>query len=43
MADRMAGEWLAWDAESLRFPDHPAADTLLRRQYREGWQVDGLG
>ncbi len=34
---------LAWDAAAMRFPQHPAADALLRRTYREGWRVGGLG
>ena len=43
MADRFAGEWLEWDRERLRFPKHPAANALVRRAYRDGWQVPGLG
>ncbi|HEX5104190.1 MAG TPA: Gfo/Idh/MocA family oxidoreductase [Pirellulaceae bacterium] len=42
MADRVAGEWLEWDAKALKFSD-PRASELVRREYRDGWQVDGLG
>jgi hypothetical protein len=28
---------LEWDPETLRAPDCPEADELLRREYREGW------
>jgi len=30
---------LYWDAENLRFPNHPEADQYLHRQYREGWSL----
>jgi predicted dehydrogenase len=42
MADRASGEWLEWDAKALRFND-PRASRLVRRDYREGWNVEGLG
>lgn len=43
MADRHAGEWLDWDRTALRFKNHPAATALVRRTYRDGWRVPGLG
>jgi predicted dehydrogenase len=43
MADRFAGEWLEWDRKTLRFTNHPGASALVRRAYRDGWQVPGLG
>ncbi len=33
------GEKLAWDAKNLRAPNCPAADDLIRKEYREGWEV----
>lgn len=42
MADRVAGDWLAWDAKGLRFSTDEAT-RLVRRDYRAGWQVAGLG
>lgn len=39
VAIRLPGEVLHWDAQKLRFPNHPAADRLLRRTYRKGWEV----
>lgn len=42
MADRVAGEWLAWDAKGLKF-DNAKANALVRREYRDGWKVPGLG
>jgi predicted dehydrogenase len=42
MADRVAGEWLEWDAKALKFTDQ-RANKLVRRNYREGWKVAGLG
>jgi hypothetical protein len=43
MADRHAGEWLEWDAGGLKFTNHAKATSLVRRDYREGWKVAGLG
>lgn len=43
MADRVAGQWLEWDRQSLTFTNSAAAQKLVRRDYREGWKVEGLG
>jgi predicted dehydrogenase len=43
MADRFAGEWLAWDRKALKFTNHKKATALVRRAYRDGWKVPGLG
>lgn len=31
-----------WDSENLQARGVPAADALIRREYRDGWEVDGL-
>jgi predicted dehydrogenase len=43
VALRFPGEELAWSARRLRFPGRPEADRLLRRRYRDGWGMRGLG
>jgi predicted dehydrogenase len=43
MADRFAGQWLEWESASQRFTNSPAATALVRREYRQGWEVAGLG
>jgi predicted dehydrogenase len=43
MADRVAGEWLEWDREALKFTNSDKANALVRRAYRDGWSVPGLG
>jgi predicted dehydrogenase len=43
MADRVPGEWLEWDRAALKFKNHSKANALLRRSYRDGWKVAGLG
>lgn len=43
LADRFPGEWLEWDREALSFKNYARATALVRRQYRAGWQVPGLG
>lgn len=30
---------LQWDAENLRFTNNPAANALLTKSYRQGWEV----
>ncbi|HPD46178.1 MAG TPA: Gfo/Idh/MocA family oxidoreductase [Anaerohalosphaeraceae bacterium] len=41
IAVRTPGE-LRWDADALRFTNSTAADRLIRRRYRKGWEVAGL-
>jgi hypothetical protein len=43
MADRHAEQWLEWDAAKLEFSNSPEATKLVRRTYRTGWNVPGLG
>jgi predicted dehydrogenase len=43
MADRVAGEWLDWDAKQAKFTNNAKANSLVRREYRKGWQIEGLG
>jgi predicted dehydrogenase len=31
--------WLKWDAANLRFTSHEAANALLTKTYRSGWEV----
>lgn len=42
-ADRFAEEWLEWDPRGLKFKHHPKATALVKRAYRDGWKVPGLG
>lgn len=43
MADRFAGEWLEWERVSQEFTGNTQATALVRRVYRDGWKVAGLG
>lgn len=43
MADRFPGQWLEWDRASQTFTGKPEATALVKRAYREGWKVEGLG
>jgi hypothetical protein len=43
MADRFAGEWLEWDAAKQVFTNSSEATQLVKRAYRDGWKVEGLG
>ena len=43
VANRFPGKKLEWDAENLKVTNTPAANKLLRRDYREGFEVERLG
>ena len=42
VAVRTPGEVLQWDAEKLAITNNAAAHKLLRRDFRDGWGVDGF-
>jgi hypothetical protein len=42
VALRCPDELLLWDNAAAKFTNHEAADGFLRRQYRKGWEVEGL-
>ena len=41
--NRFPKEKLLWDARACRFTNKPEATPHLRRTYRDGWHVEGLG
>jgi hypothetical protein len=43
VAIRTPGVKLDWDAPVLKITNSSAADALLRRSYRDGWKIPGLG
>lgn len=43
VATRFPKTTLEWDAPGLKFTNLPAADAFLKRPYRKGWEVPGLG
>ena len=42
VANRFPGQALTWDAESMQIGGSEAANQLVRRKYREGFEVAGL-
>jgi hypothetical protein len=42
IASRFRNTTLKWNSPELKF-DHTAANALVRRDYREGWKIPGLG
>lgn len=42
VANRFPGKTLQWDAENLKIANLEAANDLLRREYRKGFEVPGL-
>ena len=43
VATRFPHATLQWDAAKLEFANAPEANQILRRPYRQGWEVKGLG
>ncbi len=43
VANRFPKKRLLWDGKNARFTNEPQANTFLRRTYRPGWEVEGLG
>ena len=43
LATRFPKATLEWEAARLRFRKSAEADRLVRRTYRKGWEVNGLG
>lgn len=44
MADRVSGNpWLEWNQKQQTFSNHDQANALVRRSYRKGWSIEGLG
>jgi predicted dehydrogenase len=39
VAIRVPGQLLQWETKSMRIPNRPEAERLLRRSYRAGWEV----
>lgn len=37
------GEELSWDADSMSFPEKSDANKHVKRKYRKGWEIEGLG
>ena len=42
LASRFPNETLEWDAANLRFTNHAVANEFIRKDYRKGWEVEGL-
>jgi hypothetical protein len=42
LATRFVNSTLEWDAENLRVTNLADANRFVRRQYRRGWEVEGL-
>ncbi len=39
VAIRVPGQLLKWDADNMKFPNHPDAERYLSRIYRKGWNI----
>lgn len=42
IALRFPGQKLNWDAGKMSFPEVPAANKFVKREYRKGWEIEGL-
>ena len=42
IAIRTPDEALQWDPKKLAITNNPSAHKLLKRDYREGWEISGI-
>ena len=42
VATRFPGKELKWDTKKLKFTNEPKAAQYVRKEYRKGWEVEGL-
>ena len=42
VANRIPDQLLEWNSDKMEFTNHPEANKLLRRTYRDGWNVAGF-
>ena len=42
VAIRNPDQKLAWDAQNLTIKNSASANKLIKRNYREGWEVEGF-
>ena len=42
LADRLPNQWIEWDHEAMK-TNVTEATALVRREYRDGWKIEGLG
>jgi predicted dehydrogenase len=42
LAERFPNQRVAWDAKALKVPNLKEANQYIRKEYRKGWEVDGL-
>jgi len=43
IAVRYRGEKLTWDSAAMRITNHAEANRWLRREYRDGWEIQPVG
>ena len=43
LAQQAPGKELRWDAKSMEIKDHPELKSVIKREYRPGWQLSNIG
>jgi hypothetical protein len=43
IAARLPGQKLEWDTASMKFKGNEAADKMLTKSYRKGFEVEAVG
>ncbi len=43
LGDSFPDQWIDWDHEAMKVTNIPDANALIKRKYRDGWKVPGLG
>jgi len=43
VAEKFPNQWLSWDRENMKITNMPEANAFVKRDYRDGWRIEGLG
>jgi predicted dehydrogenase len=43
LTEKFPNQWLAWDRDRMKITNMPEANELVKRDYRDGWKIEGLG
>lgn len=43
LAEKFPNEWVSWDRAAMKVTNLTEANALVRRDFRDGWKLEGLG
>ena len=43
LAEKFQNEWVSWDREAMKVTNFTEANAMVKRDFRDGWKIEGLG